>query len=206
MLASNVFAQYEVVGGTRVVSSQVESPEPSIDEMDCVGHQGPLYNFPDEKGGLKNLWKPALCWNLYDCKLSDQHFTYERVRLLMVASDTYFRFDSDSRILIRFSDGHVSTLHRNTKFAVKQIYENTSYGIFYKTLTDFDVDEETKRHLLNPEMGVVKIRVVFTNGNARDYDLPEKYQKKFTQHMIESYVTAMKMINIKHNNNDDSNF
>ena len=110
MFVSNVFAQYEVVGGTRLVTTQIEeSTEPSIDDMDCVTQQGPLYNFPDEKGGLKNLWKPALSWNIYDCKFGERNYSYERLRLLMVASDTYFSFDSDSRMLIRFSDGFVST-------------------------------------------------------------------------------------------------
>lgn len=208
LFASVLYAQYEIVGGTQVINEQIETPKSPSTENDpeCVHQQGPLYNFPDEKGGLKNIWKPALSWCISDCKIGETRATYEVLRLLMVASDTYFSFDNDSRMLIRFSDGHVSTLNRNTNLKVLQIFENTSYGTFYKTLTDFEVDDETKSRLMNPEIGVIKIRIVFTNGNKRDYDLPEKYQKKFVQHMIESYKIAKQKIEIRHQNNDDSTF
>ena len=59
---------------------------------------------------------------------------------------------------------------------------------------------------LNPDLGIVKIRIVFTNGNIRDYELTGKRIKKFPEELRESYQQAMKGNAQKIHNSDDSTF
>lgn len=204
-ILSAVYAQDTCRSG-RPVGNNADTLVNLQAKTDCVIQQGPLYNFPDEKfSGI--LYKPALGWNIGDCKLSgEQRIAIETLRLLMIASDANFSFDDDSRILLRFSDGYVCTLHRTPNSDPIHLYQNNKYGTFYKTLVDFDVDDETKKRLMNPDMGIVKIRIVLPNGSKREYEISKGYQNKFIKHLIESYKKAKEMIEVRHQNNDDLTF
>ena len=185
-------------------NEQVENEEPT-----CVYSNGIAMNFP--KAGLTGLYNPALGWSIAQCNFSDgSSIKKESLILITTNPNDYSSFDSDSRILIRFTDQSVSTLHRDLKSKVERKYDNmymsnTLYK-FYKSYVRFQLDSETREKLLNPSIGIVKIRIVFTNGNVKDYELTGKRVMKFPEELRESYMQASNANKQRLNNSDDSTF
>lgn len=199
-IVSNDGNDVVVVGGNDVVET---------DEPTCVHTNGLCMNFP--KAGLTGMYNPALGWSISECTYSDgKSIKYESLLLISTASDTYYSFDEDSRVLIRFTDESVATLRRDIKSPIEKKYENMWMGNslmhFYHTYCRLNLDTETRQKLLNPALGIVKIRIVYTNGLVRDYELKGKRISKFPEELRESYQQAVAGNKARIQNNDDSTF
>lgn len=179
------------------------------DEPICVHTNGLCMNFP--KAGLTGMYNPALGWSISECNYSDgRSVKYESLLLICTASDTYYSFNDDSRVLIRFTDESVSTLRRDLNSPIEKKYENMWMGNtlmkFYHTYCRLNLDTETRQKLLNPTLGIVKIRIVFTNGNVRDYELKGNRVKKFPEELRKSFQQAAAGNKTRLHNSDDSTF
>lgn len=190
-----------VLGG----NEQKEKEEPT-----CVYSNGEAMRFP--KKGLTRMYNPSLGWIIGQCKLSDgTSINKESLFLITKSPNNYDSFDADSRILIRFTDQSVSTLHRDLEFDVQKGYDNLLFttGLFinlYRTYVVFQLDSETREKLMNPSIGITKIRIVFTNGEVKDYELKGKRRMKFPKELRESYTQASIANKIRLHNSDDSTF
>lgn len=184
-----------------------ENTQTTAEDPVCVTSQGGYANLL--KGSL-NLYNPGLSWKITECSTSKTSYKYETLVLDMIASDTYYKFNDESRVLMRFSDGTVATLHRRKGDRTMEKYNNCVLGgtIFhlYHAVTEYDLDSDARTALLNPAIEIVKIRVVLTNGNIRDYDMSGKVGRKFLEAIRSSYQAAQKSNHIRINNSDDSSF
>lgn len=175
----------------------------------CVYSNGSCMIFP--KSGLLSLYNPALGWSIYQCTFSDGSILKEESMILITnARDTYYSFDSNSRILMRFTDESISTLHRDLKDEVENKYDNIWLGNTlmhcYFSYVRLQLDSETRTKLLNPSLGIKKIRIVFSNGNVEDYELKGKRIMKFPEELRQSYREASQKNEIRTKNSNDSNF
>ena len=184
-----------------------ENTQTTTEDPVCVTSQGGYAKLL--KGSL-NLYNPGLSWKVTECSTSKTSYKYETLVLDMIASDTYFKFNDESRILMRFSDGTVATLHRRKGDQTMEKYDNCVLDgtIFhlYHAVTEYDLDSASRAALLNPAIEIVKIRVVLTNGNVRDFDMSGKVGRKFLEAIRSSYLAALKSNHVRINNSDDSNF
>ena len=175
----------------------------------CVYSNGTGAKFP--KGGLLGLYNPSLSWSIGQCSYTDGTIIKKESLILVTnASDTYFSFDEESRILIRFTDDSVSTLYRDIEDEITNEYSSTWFNNnlmhFYTSYVRMNLDNETRTKLLNPALGIKKIRIVFTNGNIRDFEITGKRVMKLSEEIRESYIEASQSNKIRTQNNDDSNF
>lgn len=196
----------------------------SIDEKDIIilgGNDVPTSNEPTcvvsngtcmtVKSGLAGVYSPAIGWSIAMCTLSDgSSIKEESLILLHTSPNGYVDFDGDSRVLIRFTDNSVSTLHRDMKTPVATNYSSLWMGNslmkFFKTSIRLKLDAETRSKIMNPALGIVKVRVVFTNGNVLDYDLKSKRQMKYSEELRKSYLEASQSNAKRAQNSDDSTF
>ncbi|MCQ2347563.1 MAG: hypothetical protein MJZ65_00050 [Paludibacteraceae bacterium] len=179
----------------------------TADDPVCVYSQGTYANFL--KNTL-NLYNPGVSWKIWDCSAGSTTIKYETLVLDMIASDAYYTYGTDSRILFRFSDGSVSTLHRREGDTTIKEYKsmwigNTLFHL-YHALAEFDLDTETRNRFLNPNLGILKVRVVLANGNARDYEMTGKMQTKVAEQIRNSWISASKQNAARKQNSDDSTF
>ena len=68
------------------------------------------------------------------------------------------------------------------------------------------LDSETRTKLFNQSLGIKKVRVVFSNGDAKDYDIKGKGVMKLPEELRASYVEATQDNNMRTQNSDDSTF
>lgn len=181
----------------------------SKEEPTCVYSNGLCMNFP--KGGLLGIYNPALGWSISQCNFSNgTSVKTESMILITTGAKTYYSFDSDSRILIRFTDESVSTMYRDMNDRVETKYENAWLGNtmahYYMSYVRFQLDKDTRAKFLNPALGIKKIRIVFANGEAIDYELKGNRVMKFPEELRESYKQASNKNQQRIQNNDDSTF
>jgi hypothetical protein len=136
----------------------------------------------------KNL-KPQIAFN--QGKVDGQDVTTLLVKTVNV--NNYNEFTDASRILMRFTDGEAVRLNRvagsgvtTNKYSKKNGTATISY---YETITEYEVTPEVIEKLENG-VGIIKVRVVFKENDAKDYDIIEGYQAKMAADLLKSYNEA----------------
>lgn len=110
-----------------------------------------------------------------------------------VNTNNFYEFTDASRILIKFSDNKNFRLNRAPGVAVRQ-KKNTEKAeratiTKYSTEVFYEVSPEIISKL-ESGFSIVKVRVVFKENDAKDYDLTEGYQPKFSSDLLKSYQEA----------------
>ena len=136
----------------------------------------------------KNL-KPQIAF-------AQAHIDGEDITTLLVQTvnvNNFNEFSDASRILVRFSDGVATRLNRvagspvNTrKYSKKNGNATISY---YETVTEYEVTPEVIEKL-EAGITIIKVRVVFKENDAKDYDIAESYQPKMAADLYKSYQEA----------------
>ena len=174
-------------------------------EPTCVYSYGTCMNFS------KGIYTPAIGWAIGQCTFPDgTSITNESLLLITTGMDGYYSFDADSRVLIRFTDESTSILRRDPDEIVENAYDNMWMGSslmhFYKSYVTLQLDSETRTKFFNHSLGVKKIRIVYANGDAIDYEMKGKRIMKFPEELRESFEEASQKNDIRTKNNDDSTF
>ena len=136
----------------------------------------------------KNL-KPQIAF-------AQAHIDGEDITTLLVQTvnvNNFNEFTDASRVLVRFSDGVATRLNRvagspvNTrKYSKKNGNATISY---YETITEYEVTPEVIEKL-EAGIAIIKVRVVFKENDAKDYDIAEGYQPKMAADLYKSYLEA----------------
>lgn len=136
----------------------------------------------------KNL-KPQIAFAVD--RVNDEDVTTLLVKTVNV--NAYNEFTDASRVLIRFADGKAVRLNRvagsevqKNKFSKKNGNATISY---YETITSYEVTPEVIQKL-EAGVAVIKVRVVFKENDAKDYDIAEGYQPKMAADLLKSYQEA----------------
>ena len=162
---------------------------------------GRFVMFPDSKLP-GSMWKPQINFT----RLDDQDI----IGIRTCASDTYHSFDTDSRVLGRFADSTIVKLPIIPEFEVQKSYNNTWVGNVlvdnYVTYSFYNIEDETIAKIVEKLIPIVKIRIVFTNGNVSDYEIKPSYQKKLTDGLIKSRIDAISQKVQRASNSTDENF
>lgn len=110
-----------------------------------------------------------------------------------VNTNAYNEFTDASRILIRLSGGQAIRLNRTAapvskekKYSEKK---GTSTISFFPTVVEYETTSELIDGLQKGET-IVKVRVVFKENEAKDYDIVEGYQAKMAADLLKSYQEA----------------
>ena len=120
-----------------------------------------------------------------------------------VNTNNFNEFTDASRILIRFADGKAVRLNRVPGVEVKKDKKTekaeratiTKYWteVLYEVVPDV-ISE------LEAGVAVIKVRVVYKENDAKDYEIPEGYQAKLSADLLKSYQEASQKN--KQNNGD----
>ena len=107
--------------------------------------------------------------------------------------NAYKEFTDASRILVRFADGKAVRLNRvagvdiiKNKFSKKNGNATIS---FYETTATYEVTPDVLAEL-QAGVSIIKVRVVFKENDAKDYDIAEGYQAKMSADLLKSYQDA----------------
>lgn len=107
--------------------------------------------------------------------------------------NAFNEFTDASRVLVRFADGKAIRLNRvagsevqKNKFSKKNGNATISY---YETITSYEVTPEVIKNL-EAGIAIIKVRVVFKENDAKDYDIAEGYQAKMAADLLKSYQEA----------------
>ena len=113
--------------------------------------------------------------------------------LWTVNVNAYNEFTDASRLLFRFADGTTARLLRVPGSEVKKDKFSTKNGratiSYYKTITQYQVTPEIIEKLEN-NIAIIKVRVVYKENDAKDYDIAESYQGKMASDLLRSYQEA----------------
>lgn len=125
-----------------------------------------------------------------------EHKNGQDVTTLLVKTvnvNAYNEFTDASRVLVRFADGKAIRLNRvagsevqKNKYTKKNGNATISY---YETITSYEVAPEVIEKL-KAGTAVIKVRVVFKENDAKDYDIVEGYQDKMAADLLKSYQEA----------------
>lgn len=165
---------------------------------------GKYVQFPD--GGFTgSAYKPGLAI----AQQKNDTVTKNYVALHFTSSQDYADFDASSRLLIKFSDDSKSILPiythpLATQYATRD-FEYLGSAKLYSTYSMYVIDSVTLSKILSDNK-IVKIRIVFTNGDIKDYFLDDFYQSKFIKKLKESYFEATGKNLVREKNMDDSDF
>ena len=126
-----------------------------------------------------------------------------------VNTNAYNEFTDASGILIRFADGKAVRLNRAAGSEVKK-YKNTEKVARetvtkYWTETEYEVTQEVIDHLKS-NIAIIKVRVVFKENDAKDYDITEGYQPKMAADLLKSYEDAVSKNQKAHSDMSDADF
>ena len=110
-----------------------------------------------------------------------------------VNTNAFYEFTDASRVLIRFADGKAVRLNRVEGSEVKK-NKNTEKAANatitkYWTETEYEVMPEVIEKL-EAGVAIIKVRVVFKENDAKDYDIAEGYQAKMAADLLKSYQEA----------------
>ena len=113
--------------------------------------------------------------------------------LKTVNTNEYNEFTDASRILIKFADGKNVRLNRVAGSEVKKnkVTEKVARATItkYWTETTYEVSPEVISKLEGSST-ITKIRVVYKENDAKDYDIAEGYQAKMAADLLKSYQEA----------------
>ncbi len=113
-----------------------------------------------------------------------------------VSANNFYEFTDASRVLVRFADGTAIRLPRvagsdvqKNKFSKK----NGNATIqFCETVTTYETTPEMISKL-ESNIAIIKVRIVFKENDAKDYDIEAGYQAKMAADLLKSYQeTAQK--------------
>ena len=107
--------------------------------------------------------------------------------------NAFNEFTDASRILLRFADDKAVRLNRvagsdvqTRKYSKKNGNATISY---YETVTQYEVLPEVIDRL-EKGVAIIKVRVVFKENDAKDYEIAEGYQAKMAADLLKSYQEA----------------
>jgi len=110
-----------------------------------------------------------------------------------VNTNEFNEFTNVSRILIRFADGKAVRLGRTAGVEVKKdkVTEKNQRATItkYWTETTYDVTPEVIEKL-EAGIAIIKMRIVYKENDAKDYDIAEGYQAKMAADLLKSYQEA----------------
>ncbi|MBO4689442.1 MAG: hypothetical protein J5621_01060 [Paludibacteraceae bacterium] len=136
----------------------------------------------------KNL-KPQLAFN-------QEHQNGEDVTTLLlwtVNTNQYNEFSESSRLLVRFSDDSTARLERVPGSDIKKDKWTTKNGkatmTYYKTITTYKMNMEFTGKLQSGAT-IVKLRIVYKDNEAKDYEISEGYRQKLREDLLRSYNEA----------------
>ena len=177
----------------------------SMEDPTCVYSYGTCMNFS------KGIYTPAIGWAIGQCTYPNgTSVINESMLLITTGYENYYSFDTESRVLIRFTDESVSVLRRDLSERVENNYDNMWMGSslmhFYRSYVSLQLDSETRAKLFNESLGIKKIRIVYANGDAVDYEMKGKRIMKFPEELRESYKEASQQNATRTKNSDDSSF
>lgn len=112
-----------------------------------------------------------------------------------VNTNNFNEFTAASRVLIRFADGAAVRLNRVGEGVEKNKHtdkKGTSTITYFRTITTYEVTPEVIEKL-EAGIGIVKIRVVFKENDAKDYDIAEGYQLRISADLLKSYQEAVQL-------------
>ena len=135
----------------------------------------------------KNL-KPQIAF--YQDRVDGQNVN--TLLLWTVNVNNYNEFTDASRLLIRFADGSIARLARVGSEVKKDKYSKKNGNAtiqFYKTITTYEVTDEVIEKL-EAGIAIIKVRVVFKENDAKDYDIAEGYQARMAEDLLKSYQEA----------------
>jgi hypothetical protein len=156
--------------------------------------------FPNNKA-WGSYYKPQLAFG----KVNDQYL------LVLCYTDpkAYASFDEESVMLLKFDDDSTVKLPISKSDEVMKKCESSWNSMksrntyYYKTFTSFDLDQNTIDKIVKQKMNIKKIRVSFTNGDIKDWDIDVKYQTKLIQGLNESYVIVESKDTVRKGNLND---
>ena len=140
--------------------------------------------FPNKKLA-GSYYKPQLAFG----KVNDQFLLV----LYYTDPSTYATFDQESVMLLKFDDDSTVKLPISKSDEVTKKYETSwnsllkCYNHFYETFTSFDLEQDVVDRIVKDQQNIKKIRVSFTNGDIKDWDIDLKYQPKLIKGLVESY-------------------
>jgi hypothetical protein len=110
-----------------------------------------------------------------------------------VNTNEFNEFNDASRVLVKFADGKNMRLNRVPGSEVKKnkVTEKVARATItkYWTETIYEVSPEVISKLEGGS-AITKIRVVFKENDAKDYDIAEGYQEKMASDWLKSYQEA----------------
>ena len=126
-----------------------------------------------------------------------------------VNTNEFNEFNEASRVLIRFADGKAVRLNCVPGVEVKK-YKNTE-KVGRATITKYWTEstyEVTQDVIDRLEAGtaIIKIRIVYKENDAKDYDIAEGYQAKMAEDLLKSYQEAALNNKKAHNDASDEDF
>lgn len=152
----------------------------------------------------KNL-KPQLAF----CQESKDGIDITTLLVQTVDVNAYKEFTDASRVLLRFANGKVAKLPRvagseisKRKYSKKSGNATISY---YETVSAYEVTPEVIEALENG-IAVIKVRIVFKENDAKDYDIIEGYQERMAADLLKSYQEASLNNRKSHSDLSDEDF
>ena len=113
--------------------------------------------------------------------------------LWTVQPNTYHEFGEAARILVAFADGYKVRLNRiggsEEKRETYTQKASTATIKYYKSITAYETTPEVIEKLKNGT-AITKVRVVFKENDAKDYEIAEGYQPKMAADLLKSYLEA----------------
>lgn len=162
---------------------------------------GQFVMFPDAKLA-GSMWKPQIDF----VRINE----LDVIGIRTCADDTYYSFDADSRVLLRFADSTVVKLPIIEELDIQKDFNTQWVGSSlidqYVTFSFYSIEEDTIYKIVVDKIPIVKIRLVFTNGDIRDYDIPKNYQKKLVDGLIFSRNQAFTTNKVRKSNETDESF
>ena len=161
---------------------------------------GPYTMFPNKKL-VGSYYKPQLGFG----KVNDQYMLV----LCYTDPERYAPFNEESVMLLKYADGTTVKLPISKYDKISKKYESIWDSIlklhyhFYKTFTSFDLDQENIDRIVKNHDNIIKIRVSFTNGDIKDWDIDQKYQPKLIKGLVESFNKVKSEDAVRKENLDD---
>ena len=153
--------------------------------------------FPNKKM-MGSAWKPQMGI----AKANDKYY----LSICCTANNTYYSFDANSVVLIRFSDDSVEKLTLTPNIEVGKNYSNSYVGSvlvsYYKTFSYYELSDSCLEKIKNKEH-MKKVRITYTNGNLNDYDITDSYMSKFAEGLYNSYILVESSDAVRKQNMND---
>ena len=96
-------------------------------------------------------------------------------------------------LLVKFADGKAVRLNRTAAEVAKEKKYSDKKGnatiTFFPTVSEYEVTPEVIA-ALEAGVAIVKVRIVFKENEAKDYDIAEGYQAKMAGDLLKSYQEA----------------